>query len=101
MNQRHKDIIKRLRAVTVGCREDMHEPDEQGVFARAIGTDLDNSFGSMIDASLIEKGAQEIVIVLDQYWEDNYGELGHTHDVFNLADLLAIVRNVDIEEDDK
>ena len=100
MTERHKDIVRRLRAVTVGCQRDMHEPDEQGVFALVFGTNLDNAFGNHIDAGLLEKGSHEIVVIIDQYEEDQYGELVHAHDVFNLADLLAIVRGVDIGDGD-
>lgn len=100
MTERHKDIVRRLRAVTVGCQRDMHEPDEQGVWAHVIGTTLDNAFGNRIDASLLESGSQEIVVVIDQFTEGKYGVLTSGHEVINLADLLAIVRGVDIGGDD-
>ena len=99
MTERHKDIVRRLRMVTVGCRRDMHEPDEQGVFARVLGTDLDNACGDRIDADLLESGSHEIVVVIDQY-EPEYLGGDYRHEIFNLADLLAIVRGVDIGDGD-
>lgn len=95
MNQRHKDIIKRLRAVTVGCSPDMHEPDEQEVSARVVGYRLDNACGSSIELHKIIEGYQEYVIIVEAGRHEPYPAV-HS-EAFNLADLLAIVRNVDIE----
>ena len=100
MTERHKDIVQRLRMVTVGCQRDMHEPDEQGVFARVLGTDLDNACGDRVDVDLLKFGSHEIVIVIDQFIPEYLGGY-HVHEVFNLADLLAIVRGVDIDSDEQ
>lgn len=100
MTERHKDIVRRLRMVTVGCQRDMHEPDEQGVFARVLGTDLDNACGDRVDVELLKFGSHEIVVAIEQYIPEYLG-VYHVHDVFNLADLLAIVRGVDIGDDDE
>jgi hypothetical protein len=42
------DTKEELRAFAGrwGLRKDWHEPDEQGVEARVIGTELDNAFGA-------------------------------------------------------
>lgn len=96
MNQRHKDIIKRLRAVTVGSSEDMHEPDDQGVTAHVVGNHLDNENGSRIIDDAVIGGWQEFVVVVRQERENLMYDRIRVEQ-FNLADLLAIVRNVDIE----
>jgi hypothetical protein len=83
MDERMKSIFQHLRLVTQGCRDDMHEPDEQDVKARVVGTVLDNAHGTMIDESMIVGGRQEIVVIIDR--------LGR-QDKFNLADLIALAR---------
>jgi hypothetical protein len=39
------ETLKRLRDKTNRCRQDMHEPDEQDVYAVVTGTHLDNAMG--------------------------------------------------------
>ena len=46
--KRLSQIKNDLCLITEGCGEEMHEPDEQGVSARVIGTKLDNAFGPSI-----------------------------------------------------
>lgn len=67
MNQRHKDIIKRLRAYSNPC--------------------------SSVDVKEIIPKRDFVVEILDYE-----GLVPFVKDRFDLADLLAIVRNVDIEE---
>lgn len=38
-------FLRRLNAMTDGCRDDMHEPDEQGVDAVVSGYIFDNAMG--------------------------------------------------------
>lgn len=37
------EILKELKEITKGCREDMHEPDEQGIEAFVKGKCFDNA----------------------------------------------------------
>ena len=60
-----------------GLRKDWHEPDEQGISAKVIGKQLDNTFGEMIDFP-----NREYVVVLYH----NKKEVGR----INLATLLAV-----------
>jgi hypothetical protein len=80
--------LKRLLEITRGCQPDMHEPDEQGVRARVIGTILDNAMGDRIDSRLLERGAHEIVVVLERFDES----LGFMTERFSLANLVALAR---------
>ena len=73
-----------------GLRPDWHEPDEQGVGARIIGTHLDNAFGAMAGRSISpfdgrEFGEFNIVLTV----EDDEG-VPQDAAVVNLASLLAI-----------
>lgn len=66
-----------------GLRGDWHEPDEQGVSARVVGSKLDNAFGSEIaPAGSPMSEFQEFVVILKQ--EDGE-ELK-----INLANLLSM-----------
>jgi hypothetical protein len=73
----------RLLASTYGCREDMHEPDEQNVKAHVIGYKLDNACGDAIIEGAIVDGWQELVVIIDQN--------GHK-EAFNLACIIALAR---------
>lgn len=79
-DKKTREIVTRLRSVTSACREDMHEPDEQGVYAKVQGNHLDNAMGSTP-----EQNCGEIVVLVGN---ENSGQ----KEWFNLADLLAIVR---------
>lgn len=76
---------ERLRAFATkyGTRPDWHEPDEQEISARVIGTRLDNACGAAIDGGALREGYQEIVVILTH---------SHPHEQIeiNLADLLAL-----------
>lgn len=75
--------LDRLQKETKECREDMHEPDEQGIEATVSGYRLDNAFG-------------------DKPWE-NYGEYtvgirqGEETQWFNLATLIALARKAKLD----
>ena len=72
-----------------GLRPDWHEPDEQGVGARVIGTHLDNAFGAMAGRRVGMDGHDftEFNVVLTV--EDDDG-VPQDAAVVNLASLLAI-----------
>lgn len=85
-----KDRLKRLKEFTEDCREDMHEPDEQGIEAVVIGDHLDNAFGEQIGEVGIERGYHEFVVVL---WKN------HTEKMrINLATLIALARKANLED---
>lgn len=72
-----------------GMRLDWHEPDEQDVTARVIGTLLDNAMGNRVEQAAIDGGYQELVV------EVNAGDGTNPNDPdnrirVNLATLLAI-----------
>lgn len=74
------DAARNLLVATEGCREDMHEPDEQGISARVIGNVLNNSCGTYLGGDPV---MQELLVIL----------LKNEHGVyFNLADLIALAR---------
>lgn len=83
--KRLKQIQSKLLYITKGCRQDMHEPDCQGVSAKVVGTELDNAFGDHIDLKNLLGGFQEIVVVIKN--DDINAE-----ERFNLADLIALAR---------
>lgn len=72
-------------------RADWHEPDEQGIVARVVGSRLDNAFGPrsapgmpLVDAEV--DGVSELRVVLEHVVYE------HQHEcrvVVNLADLLS------------
>ena len=67
------------------CREDMHEPDEQGIKATIIGTELDNAMGDTFYPEMILSGNHEMLIKIEN---ENNGRFG----LFNLATILAYTR---------
>lgn len=79
------DVAKKLLPVTNGCRNTMHEPDEQTVSAIVVGTHLDNACGDWLNITQLMNGTQEIVVILHRE-EPEY------HLSFNLADLIALAR---------
>lgn len=78
LSSRMKVILEDLRAVTHDCRDDMHEPDEQGLSARIVGNHLDNAFGNDPDSG-------EFVVIISR-------DDGGSEALFNLADLIALAR---------
>ena len=91
-----KKDLERLLKITKGCREDMHEPDEQGVKAKVIGDHLDNAFGDSIRIDAIIDGYQEFVVIHGyQEFVVILNREGHI-EKFNLATLIALARKADI-----
>ena len=77
-----RDLARRL-----GVRADWHEPDEQGVSARVIGTRLDNAHGSDPEPPYTTTTDRaEINVLITQ--EDDEG-VQRDIAVVNLATLLA------------
>lgn len=83
--------LERLQRITHDCRGDMHEPDEQGLEARLVGTNFDNAFGDTIDIERIKMGFQEMVVVFTR-WEKG----GVTSETFNLATLIALAKKAQL-----
>jgi len=69
---------KRLVRITGECRDDMHEPDEQGISARFIGSAFDNASG---DA---RGDTEELTLIIES--KDGRQEQ------FNVATLVALAR---------
>lgn len=89
-----EETLKALKEFTSECREDMHEPDEQGISARVIGDHLDNAMGNTINytkVGILGEGSlthQEYIVVLDS---KDKGSL-----LINLADLIALARKAEL-----
>jgi hypothetical protein len=92
-----------------GLRANWHEPDEQGVSARVVGTNLDNAFGSHghdFDNAMYT-GAEpsstfsnlftghELRVVLEVEGYDDGEAFTEEKAVINLASLLAWAADVD------
>jgi hypothetical protein len=82
-----KETKARLDYITRDCRDDMHEPDEQEVSCQVVGTELDNACGESIELRALERGYQELVVILRRETED-----GAEVQRFNLATLIALAR---------
>jgi hypothetical protein len=78
-----RGFADRLLEITEGCREDMHEPDEQDLSASVVGNHLDNAFGEDIDEGQMGRGSQEFVVFLER---------NGMYSKFNLATLIAFAR---------
>lgn len=76
------ETLARLLAITEGCRDDMHEPDAQGLMATAHGFHLDNACGS---DPMTNHG--ELTVLLSRTTPN-----GTRSAWFNLADLIALAR---------
>lgn len=81
-----KETLERLQQITEGCREDMHEPDEQGLSAEVHGNQLDNAFPA---ASV----SHEFRVKLTRGHENEFDT-----EYFNLATLIALARKADIAD---
>ena len=90
MDQYTRDRLARLLEITKDCRDDMHEPDEQGISAIVLGNHLDNAMGDypeIMKRTWAEDGPSphmEYVVCLqneinEQVW-------------INLATLIALAR---------
>lgn len=86
------NTLTQLRNITSGCRDDMHEPDEQGLKARVVGDHLDNAMGTHVSPEMIAQGAQEYVVFIERLLETGRGRHTIIRQRFNLADLIALAR---------
>ncbi len=75
-----KQTLQRLQDATRDCRETMHEPDEQGVYAIVTGTHLDNAMGENPNNNCCE------------YTVGLGDSEGNCREWFNLSDLIALAR---------
>lgn len=76
----HQKVLDRLKKFTLGCRDDMHEPDEQNISAVVSGYTLDNAMG---DEPHQNSGEFSIGLTKDK---------GESYEWFNLATLIALAR---------
>lgn len=76
-----EQMKERLNQITLGCRPNMHEPDEQGIKVSVIGDHLDNAFGTRIT---IDSGFQEYIVIIKRRGKQ---------EKFNLANLIALARS--------
>jgi hypothetical protein len=84
-----KKYAQQLLDFTADCRDDMHEPDEQG-FKRVslVGDHLDNAFGNTIIVGAITGCYQEYVLIIERDTEEH----GKVTLPINLANLIALAR---------
>lgn len=75
-----EEMLKRLNKITTNCREDMHEPDEQGVNVTVSGYRFDNAFG---DDPMINRAEYTVRLMNENTFE---------YEWFNLATLIALAR---------
>ena len=83
-----QNTLDKLNAITTGCRDDMHEPDEQGITAKVIGTCLDNACGEDISDEANFRGYQEMIVIIER---------GEDSTPFNLATLIALARKAKLD----
>lgn len=83
-----QESFLRLEEITKECRLDMHEPNEAGVNASVVGYDLDNAMGHRIKSVAIEKGYQELIVIIRNEHTDKTERI-------NLATLIALARLAD------
>jgi hypothetical protein len=77
-------IRDRLRALTAECRDDMHEPDCQGVrVVKTKGTKLDNAYGASETFVGVTNTERRFLLRNDETGEEAW---------FNLADVIALAR---------
>lgn len=79
-----RDFLERLAMATRGCRDDMHEPEEQGVSAVFSGVHLDNAHG---DNPMTNNLEYTVGII----FSDPVTGVKHM-EWFNLATLIALAR---------
>lgn len=89
LNHLMQSALDGLKDFTQDCRADMHEPDESGITASIIGTQLDNAFGNHVSEECIVGGFQEQVVVLHHAGGESYK--------INLATLIALARKAVID----
>ena len=90
-----KDVLEKLLQITEGCRENMHEPDEQGLSAKVFGSRLDNAFptkGKFVNVHQDGELKVKLIREYDDEVESSY---------FNLADLIALARKAQLDTAEK
>lgn len=90
MDEGDVEILRALLRFTDGCRDSMHEPDEQDVFAKVVGDHLDNAFGNTVRGKFADGSpcSQEFVVRLRR---------GNRRLDVNLADLIALARRAEVK----
>ncbi len=81
-----KDTLDRLEKITINCRDNMHEPDEQGLTVRITGMRFDNAHGDDPDTN-----HQEFTVGI-------FDEFDEKEEWFNLATLIALARKAKLGE---
>ncbi len=86
MRQDAADLLE----FTVGVSPEFHEPDNSGVeLSNIVGTNLNNAMGEKVYPEGIERGWQEVVVILSRLNEKTC-EIDYQK--FNLATLFALAR---------
>lgn len=75
-----KSTLARLKEKTKDCNIQMHEPDNENIYAIVTGTHLDNAMGDNPCKNCLE------------YTVGLGDESGNNREWFNLADLIALAR---------
>lgn len=83
-----QETLNRLLKITDGCREDMHEPDEQLLSADVFGHHLDNAFPPT-------QPGHEFRVKLTRE-----GPNASDTEYFNLATLIALARKAQLDAGD-
>lgn len=96
---RLEPIQRELIRMTLTCRVDMHEPDEQGIEAVVVGTHLDNAIGTDFGPTQWFENTAELMVGITRTSEDDTRAWRETR-WFNLADLIALARLADLELED-
>lgn len=86
-----KDVLEKLLQITEGCRDNMHEPDEQGLSAKVFGNRLDNAFPTKGKFVNVHPDS-EIKVKLTREYDDEVEA-----SFFNLADLIALARKAQLD----
>ena len=89
-----KDVLEKLLQITEGCRDNMHEPDEQGLSAKVYGSRLDNAFPTKGKFVNVHQESELKVKLI----RESDGEVEASF--FNLADLIALARKANLDESD-
>lgn len=84
-NGMFEEMLTRLNSITADCREDMHEPDEQDIFADVVGTHLDNAMGDVAPPH----NCGEFLVKITKKTDSTKTTKS---DIFNLASLIALAR---------
>lgn len=97
-----KETLDRLRKITEGCRNDMHEPDEQQVSAVVSGYILDNAMGDHPAHNLGELTVGIQRVVVDDPDSTDFPRATHIEtEWFNLATLIALARKAELKNSNK